>query len=312
MGGRADFRSIRQLRRLVKRGGYGLVHTHTPRTALVATLALVGTGVKIVHHVHSPTRRDTESGWRNRINAMVEEVCGRRASALVAVSRAIGVYLEGLGFSAKRIHVVPNGVPVCEDGVDWRLPVVRWVIGSVALFRPRKGIEVLLEALALIRKDPTAPQFVLRGIGPFETPEYEAAILGQVRALGLESVVEWIGFTDNVPAAMRQLDLFVLPSLYGEGLPMVVLEAMALGLPVVATRVEGIPEALEDGLCGVLADAGDAASLATALQEAMARQGDLGVLANAGRRRQREHYSTESMAAGVAKVYRAVLGGGRS
>src|SRR5690606_4342942 len=144
--------------------------------------------------------------------------------------------------------------------LDREPPSGRWTLGMVALFRPRKGVELLLEALSLLRKQ--GLDVCLRAIGEFETPEYERQVRGLAQTLGLEPWIDWTGFCSNVPAALPALDALVLPSLFGEGLPMVLLEAMASGVPVVATRVEGVPEAIVDGVEGVLVEPQSATALA--------------------------------------------------
>ena len=103
------------------------------------------------------------------------------------------------------------------------------------------------------------------------------------------------------------MQLFALPSLYGEGMPMVVLEAMAAGLPIVSTRVEGIPQVVRDGVDGLLAEAGSAQALANALQRFVRGEVDSEVMGDSGWHRQRESFSDISMASGVATVYREVL-----
>ena len=141
-----------------------------------------------------------------------------------------------------------------------RPPTGMWTLGAVALFRPRKGIEVLLEALAMLRSRNVNVR--LRAVGGFETPLYKADVLGLAERLDLAEAIDWIGFTRNVNRELAKIDLFVLPSLFGEGLPMVVLEAMAAGLPVVASRVEGVPEAVVHRETGLLVEPGSVSQLA--------------------------------------------------
>ncbi len=105
----------------------------------------------------------------------------------------------------------------------------------------------------------------LRAVGPFETTSYETEIMKRVDSLQIGDLIEWTGFQTDVNQQLGKMDLFVLPSLYGEGLPMVVLEAMANGVPVVASRVEGIPEAVRDGQDGLIFEPGDPADLANQL-----------------------------------------------
>ena len=103
------------------------------------------------------------------------------------------------------------------------------------------------------------------------------------------------------------MDLFVLPSLFGEGLPMVVLEAMSAGVPVVATRVEGTPEAIRDGVDGIIADPGDPADLARAIESIITGENDWSALRGNARQRQADTFSDHSMAAGVADVYARII-----
>lgn len=126
--------------------------------------------------------------------------------------------------------------------------------------------------------------------------------------LRLEGVVQWRGFCTDIAAEMTNMDLFVLPSLFGEGMPMVVLEAMSHGVPVVASRVEGTPEAVRDGTDGVLCQPQSAVDLAQTLERVISHQGvHWQALRAPAFARQREQFSTRSMALGVSGVYNELL-----
>jgi phosphatidyl-myo-inositol alpha-mannosyltransferase len=185
-------------------------------------------------------------------------------------------------------------------------PQSSWTLGMVALFRPRKGLEVLLHALAALKQANLPVK--LRAIGSFETPQYEAAVKSLASELGVNALIEWQGFSAHVHEELSRLDLFVLPSLFGEGMPMVVLEAMAAGLPVVGTNVEGVPEVVRDGLEGLIVPPGDAHALAGAIERFITGQVSWTTLRANAHRRQAERFSQQAMAAGVAEVYRRVLG----
>jgi glycosyltransferase involved in cell wall biosynthesis len=302
MKSRADLSQCLPLARLVRAQHYRLLHTHTPRTALLGRLVAMLTGVPMVHHVHSPAERDTEHGWRNRRNELVERMCLRGASRLIAVSASLERLLRERGIAAARIRCVPNGVPMSERlRRDYR-PGEELTIGTVALFRPRKGIEILLEALARLRA--SGARVCLRAVGPFESPEYEQSVRALCERLALGQAVTWTGFCSDVSAEFSHMHVFVLPSLYGEGMPMVVLEAMAVGLPVVATRVEGIPEVVRHGQDGLLVAPGNDAELADILQRLVDGTADTRALGDSGWQRQRESFSDTAMAAAVAAVYR--------
>jgi glycosyltransferase involved in cell wall biosynthesis len=305
MRGRFDLRVVKRLASLVRNDGYQLIHAHTPRTALVGRLAASRAGVPFVYHVHSPTGRDSTRKLLNRINALVEWAAVRDADRLIAVSPSLREYMIGRGIPAERVTCVPNGVPAASHATERRPPKGTWTLGSIALFRPRKGIEVLLEALAVLRSHNVNVR--LRAVGGFETTAYEAAIRSLAERLGLDEAIDWIGFTRGINRELAKIDLFVLPSLFGEGLPMVVLEAMAAGVPVVASRVEGVPDAVAHRQAGLLVEAGSVSQLARAIEEIVAGGEDYSALSRGARRRHAESFSDTTMAARVAAVYREVL-----
>ncbi len=285
---------------------YALIHTHTPRSAMVGAMAAAWTGVPLVHHIHSPTTRDTTRKVQDRINSLIENASLRRAAAAIGVSQTMGEYARACGVPSDRVFVVPNGVPARDALADRPTPQGEWTIGSVALFRPRKGLEILLESLARLRTEGLPLR--LRAVGTFETPQYEAQILDLVRKLGIGQWIDWRGFQRDVQAELAAMDLFVLPSLFGEGLPMVILEAMAAGVPVIGTRVEGVPEVIRDGRDGLIAAPGDPDDMAGAVRRFVARHVDWQALRRSAFERQTAHFSDHSMAAGVAAVYDKVLG----
>jgi glycosyltransferase involved in cell wall biosynthesis len=305
MSSRIDVRVVRRLARIIREDDCVLVHAHTPRSALVARAAAALARVPMVYHVHSPTNRDTTYRWRNRVNHWSERASLLGVAALITVSESLKRHMLAAGHAEHSIFVVPNGVPQPDRqrGSDPPGPV--WTIGTTALFRPRKGIEVLLEALAVLNQLRFPVR--LRAVGPFESPEYEQQVRQRVRELQLENRIEWTGFTTDVAAELARMDVFVLPSLFGEGLPMVVLEAMAAGVPVVATRVEGVPEAIEDGASGLVADPSSSEDLARCIARLLRREVDWQALRRNALQRHAEQFSDTIMARRVAEVYRRVV-----
>src|SRR5262249_6084066 len=154
------------------------------------------------------------------VNTVIEWACLRDADRLITVSPSLRQYMIDRGFAPERVVCVPNGVPAATMQPHRRTPGGSWTLGTVALFRPRKGIAVLLETLAmLLSNDQTVG---VPAVGGFETAGYESAIRGLAERLGLADAIDWIGFTRGVNRELAKIDIFVLPSLFGEGLPMVV------------------------------------------------------------------------------------------
>jgi glycosyltransferase involved in cell wall biosynthesis len=300
-----DLLAARKVARILREGGYRILHGHTVRTALIGDIASRMTGVPMVYHVHSPASRDSTRRWSNRINALVERLSLRRVSRVIAVSQAMAEHVAAEGFDPARISVVPNGVPGPAALSCRSAPAGCWTLGVVALFRPRKGLEVLLDAMAILLRQ--GIPLHLRAVGAFESPKYESEIAARVRRLQLTGHVSWTGFTRHVNAELRKMDLLVLPSLFGEGLPMVVLEAMAAGVPVVASRVPGVPEAIRHGQDGVLTDPDNADKLAQAIAGVINGCYNWEEMRASAFQRHAQQFSDRAMAAGVAAVYREVL-----
>jgi glycosyltransferase involved in cell wall biosynthesis len=305
MRSRLDVRVAWRLAERIRADGYALVHAHTPRSALVGRLASWLAGVPMVYHVHSPSVRDTTHAWRNHANAWIERASLFGVPRLIAVSESLGRHLRGIGYTAERITVIHNGVPGATKMAQRAAPRDSWTLGVVALFRPRKGLEMLLEALAFLKNQDRSVR--LRAVGTFESPDYEHEIHRRAAELGMLDAIDWVGFASDVPAELAKIDVLVLPSLFGEGLPMVVLEAMAHGAVVVASAVEGVPEAIHDRIDGLLVPPGDSVALAGALTELMTGRVSWSALGRAALERHALQFSDVTMAKAVAGVYREIL-----
>lgn len=306
MRGRFDFKCGRELAKLIRSEKFELVHAHTPRSLLAGSIAAREADVPLVYHVHSPTARDSTRPIQNFVNARIERWLLKNATRLITVSPSLAEFMVKQGHAPERVVYVPNGVPATKKIIRSR-PTGTWTIGMAALFRPRKGIEVLLAALAELRSQGADVRF--RAIGPFETPEYEREIHALVNKLGLADAIDWTGFVSDIHAELRQVDLFVLPSLFGEGLPMVVLEAMAAGLLVIATNVEGISAAIRHSVDGLLVEPNNPTALAAAIGEMISPNSpqDYAAMSESARERHRDYFSAKAMAANLARVYREIL-----
>ena len=305
MTSKFDLWCAKRVARVATENNYRLIHAHTPRTLLIGQLAARKLGCPLVYHVHSPVGRDSDRGITNRLNQMMESWSLKKTDRLICVSNSLSGYMQELGHPASKIRVVSNGVQAIDDLPSREDPKDPWTIGTMALFRPRKGTEVLLEALAVLKQEGVNVR--LRAVGPFETPEYESDIMQKVAELGVGDMIDWMGFQTDVNQQLRAMDLFVLPSLYGEGLPMVVLESMANAVPVVASRVEGIPEAVRDGVDGLIFEPADANDLASKLKSMIGDTKRWRAMSESAVEHQRNELSDISMTRGVAAVYDELL-----
>lgn len=310
MKGRFDLRPVQEIVKLIRHGNFCIVHSHSPRAALLCNFAARVTGALHIYHLHSVTSADSTHGLRNRVNTRVERASLAGAPAIIAVSESLREHAIAGGLRPPRLHVVHNGVQTPGDLAQRATPTNTWTLGMVARFRPRKGLEILLEALAELRN--RGYRLRLNAIGAFDTPEYEASIHTLETRLNLQDMIDWRGFRSDVYAEMRELDIFVLPSLFGEGLPMAVLEAMAVGVPVISTRVEGVPEAVRHGVDGLVCKPGDSHDLAGAVEGMITGQVNWQDTRSNAHARQKEFFSDVSMSRGVSGVYRQVLSNART
>ena len=305
MASRVDFRVAFGLAKIIREYEYKLVHAHTPRAALVGWIAAALARVPMVYHVHSPVSRDTESFKRNLVNTWVDRLCRRGAVRLITVSHSLAIDLRRSGVESNKICTVSNGVPTPGPLPVREGPGEELLVGCVALFRPRKGLEVLLDALSLLNDQGCRVR--LRAVGEFETPEYQSKIMGMVRERNLEDRIDWVGFSPDVNKELSRMDVLSLTSLFGEGMPMVILEAMAMGVPVVASDVEGVSEVIESDVSGYLVPPGDVRALVDALSGLIAIPESWSRIRKNAYLKQCQTFSDYSMAKKIASIYKEVL-----
>ena len=288
--------------RQLRRWSVDIVHTRNAEPFFYGVLAGRLAGVPaVVHSEHG--RVFPEKPWR----ALAQRLLLRRVDAAFAVSEQLKSDLvRELRIPADRIEVLHNGVDIARFQ---RLPVRApagdaarvLVIGSVGRLAAVKNYALLLHAMARL---PAAPacRLILIGEGP------EKTALRQLAAqLGLEARVEFSGHREDVPQLLEQLDLFVLPSL-SEGMSNTVLEAMAAGLPVLASDVGGNRELIASDQTGVLFPSGDVAALAGELLRLLGSPDLRARLGAAAARRARTEFSMEAMLDRYASLYRRVAG----
>ncbi len=289
------FLVARKLRRLIRREGISVVHAHTGHAVGLAALATLGTAAAMV-----VTRR---VDFRLRANPMTRWKY-RRADAIIAISSAVADALAASGIDRHRITIVPSGidlerriepapsVTLAELGVNGSRPLVVMVAALVQHKDPLNFVRAVAEA----RRRVPALQALMVGDGPLR-----ASVEGEIQRLALGGTIRMAGMRADADALLAAADIVVLSS-EEEGLGTVLLDAMALGRPVAATRGGGIPEIVVDGETGLLAPIHDPGALGAAIA-AIASDDSLATrLGDAGRRRAAE-FSAERTADRMVEVY---------
>jgi glycosyltransferase involved in cell wall biosynthesis len=238
-----------------------VVHTHLFDADLIGVLTARALGVRrccvTVHSFSFFTVRHHR--WRYRW------LLGPLVKRFLAVSRALADYLvHECRLPASRVQVVTNGIDAARfapEASPMPCSAPTLTVGVLTRLDARKGLPYLLRAMAQLRSDIPEARLLIGGDG-----EDRSALEREADTLGLTGRVEFVGAVHDAAQFYRRLDLFVLPSL-DEAFGLVLLEAMAAGLPVVGTQVGGIPEVLEDGSQGRLVAPADSQALAGAIRD---------------------------------------------
>ena len=284
---------------------------HGYKADVVGLLAARRAGVPVIAMSHGWTAET----WKVRAYEALDRACLRRMDRVVCVSEGQAEKVRRAGVRPDRVTVIRNAVRAERfdradpadrrvlEGMFPRTPAR--IVGSAGRLSPEKGFGVLVEAAAIVaRLDPGAG-FIHFGDGPLRE-----TIRRQIAELGLEDRFILAGHRDDLDRFLPHWDLCVLPS-FTEGLPTVVLESYAAGVPVVATAVGGTPEAVADGVDGYLVPPGDPAALARRILDILhgdAKRLEMGRL---GRQRIRANFTFDAQAVQFQYLCDEVIGRGR-
>jgi glycosyltransferase involved in cell wall biosynthesis len=308
-----DLRAFRRLLALLRAERPQLVHAHLRYASIWGAVAARLAGIPLVatlHMVPDGAPWWSADGARERLTCLLLD---RWSAGVIAVSAAVSAaYARSGRIRAGKLWVVHNGVDcnriaaASSSGPEVRREIgvgaTARVVATASVLRPGKGVEVLLAAAPRVRVAAPDAVFLIAGDGP-----ERRALEDRAAALGASGMVRFLGQRRDVPRILAASDLFVLASHF-DAFPTVLLEAMAAGLPVVATDVGGIPEIVEVPSTGCLvppADPGALAASITALLQAPERRREMGARARA---RGREHFSTEAWCRRLARVYAEAVG----
>jgi len=305
--GRFNTKAVARIREYIRQEGVDIVHCHGYKSNFYGYLASRGL-VPTVATNHNWIR----SHWKLRLYCFIDSHFIRRFDAIVGVSEDIRADMEAHGVPAEKITVIDNGVNMSrfkdktnaastrkELGIDKDAVI----IGTAGSLKSVKGHTFLLKAaVEVLRSCKKEVKFLIVGDG-----ELREELEAEARGLGIENNVIFTGYRTDVEDMLRCLDLFVLPSLR-EGLPMVLLEAMASCKPVVASRVGAIPKVVEEAKCGLLVEPGDVHSLAAGLTALIKDKKEMRLMGKRGYKKVLEDYSSEKMAREYLAIYTGLTG----
>jgi glycosyltransferase involved in cell wall biosynthesis len=292
-GGRVN--QVRAMAKLFRDEQIDIVHTHNTYPHLYATLAARWAGVSVVIQTRHGQRAG--HGWKSRVSY---RWAAKLVDRVIAVSDdAARLCVDADGLPRSKVQRIWNGIDLSQFA--YHGPATKPVAISVARLSSEKDFPTLLRATALAATQWPDLQLRIVGDGP-ERPALERLS----RELGLTTRVEFLGERRDVPALLKGAGFFVTASLT-EGISLTLLEAMAVGLPVVATAVGGNPEIVQDGVTGLLSPAGDPDALAATMVAMSQRSADWPAFGEAGRGRVCEEFDVRRMAADYEALYRELF-----
>lgn len=312
----ADLAAARALRQAVDVWKPSLVHAHGVKAALLALASLPPDRPPVVVTFHNL--------WHGGPLTLPLRLLAPRAAAAVAVSRAVGERLAAHRIHARSLTVIPNGLDLAAFPPAPPLPDRPFTAAFLGRLTVEKGVLVLLQVArrhaaalsadgdpaatarlsdpATLNAQPaTSLRLIVAGDGPLRQ-----AVEAAARQSG--SRLQYLGHQADVLAIYHASDAVLMPSL-AEGHPMTALEAMACGLPVVASRAGGLTEIVLEGKTGLLVPPGDAAALAAAVAAMAADPETARAMGAAGRRRAEAEFTLERMLERLVEVYECVLSG---
>jgi len=301
-----DLSAFLRFRKLARSDHYDLLHLHLFNAGLLGRLAVIGGKIPVVYTVQSA--RTHLPLWKR----WIERVLSRKTGKIIGSSDAVGKALESFGVASHVMTTIYNAVDFNELEASSSPSRVRkelgirettFVIGTIARLRPVKGVRHLIRAAAGVRQSVPDFRVIIAGDGP-ERKELESLSA----ALGLTDTVRFLGMRRDIRDVITAMDLFVLSS-DSEAFGIAVVEALGCRIPVVASRVGGIPEVVREGDTGLLFTAGHVDEMVEKIVYARTHREVIKAMARRGEEDVKHRFAAAVLAAKTEQVYLTLLGG---
>ena len=301
------FSILFRLVKVLKENNIDILHCHRHKASVYGAIA--GTLVKtpvILSHVHGLSRT------RNFGRRVVNFILFKRFNRIIGCAKSVrdDVLKNNPSVTPEKVITLINSVDferladvtINKSEAKSKLidvPIGAFVYGTVARFGPNKGHSFLIEAFEKVRRQVPSAQLIFAGDGPLEEE-----IKKQSSKADLDDSVHFLGRRDDIPKLLRAMDTFVLPSIGSEGMPLVILEAMAAGIPCIASSLSGIPEIINSSEFGFLVPPKDSNALAEAMIKlANTPEQKLKCLIEGAKERIRNVFDHKIVRASLAKLY---------
>lgn len=308
--------TVTGLATLIRRNGYDLVLTNSAKADIYGSLAARLAGRPVVWRLHDIVDSDAFS----RLNILLFRVfAGLFAAKVLAVSHAVRDALVARGVRGDKVVVVYNGIDLegLSRGADregaraeWGLAADVLLAGMVGRLVDWKGPDRFIEAAAQAAAEMPRARFMLVGDAIFGERDYVDELKAMASRLDLDERMVFTGFREDALEIIAGLDVLVHASLLPDPLPTVLIEAMALGLPVVAADGGGVREIVEDGVTGLVVPPGDVRAISGAMVKILSRPSEARDMGEAGRERASKLFDIDRQSRCLERELLAVLRGG--
>ena len=303
----SDTRVGLQLMKLIRSQHFDLIHAHASKPGFLARMAAIGSGVPVLYSPHCFAFHAGAPPWRNLITSSLENFASYFTTRIITVA-------EGERELARQYHVGGDDqFAVIHTGIDptpYRqpvnkarlkeslgIPVSSPVVGSVGRLSEQKSPVDFVRLAEAVHKSRPDAHFIWVGDGPLGE---EVQTLST--SLPLDSVIHWLGYRNDVPQLLHLFDCFVLTSRW-EGFPLVILEAMASGVPVVATNIPGTSEAIQHEVNGLLVPVGDTETTARFVLDLLSDSGKANTFRSASYARIETEFTRDRMLSMIRDLY---------
>ena len=302
-------RAVWKLKKIIRTKGISLVHCNTPRAAYIGGLAAKLCKIPSVTHIRDIGQSPFEKTWPTRLIGFLSDI-------MISVSWATKSYIIGLNpFLEKKIKVIYNGIDL--DFIDkvsptaihrkMDIPESAPLISAVGRIEPKKGFHILVHVAEILKK--TFPSLRILIVGSiFEKRDqvYLDSLLVEIAEKGLSNNIIFTGFRTDVLEIMKACAMVVHPALCPDSLPRTIIEAAGLKKTIVASRVGGIPEIIQDGVSGILIESGNADALAEAVRTLLMQPDTARRLGVAAREKIVSCFTIEKHLARITAIYESL------
>jgi len=294
-----DLRAMREIRSYIQHIKPDLVHIHGTRAGVLGRLALIGVKVPVVYTEHLWTKQYRLPGWlAHNVQLFGLWFLDMFTTLNIAVSQAVKDFMvENQISRPEKIVVVYNGVEPPHKKAKPFGHKNEYRLGSIGTLNEQKGMQYLLEAMPTIIKEFPDTSLEIIGEG-----YYKSRLQKLIRTLKLSRHVKLTGFLKDVYDELEKLDIYIQPSL-SESFGLAILQAMSMGLPVVATNAGGIPEVVTSSKTGILVEPKDPKALAGAILELLRNQSAAVHMVNLGEQDADIKFSLKDMVEETEKIY---------